>query len=192
MAIPVRMEDQVAVELQLARLEGLLQCIEHEDHVPPALPRLDAGELQNSHQLRSLGPELLRFQLCTASSLGSTARFSGLYGLKTKTSKIRQTWVWPKRPPCAFDDGARAPERPQLRAKFIPGGIAQEHCSQHCGLLLVKLGRSTPLRQGSQCIDPTPIEQPLPRALRTATRSIVAEMESSDQPSPLFGHRLNC
>jgi hypothetical protein len=41
-----------------------------------------------------------RFQLRTASSLRSMARFSGFCGLKPKEPRIRQTCVCPKRTPC--------------------------------------------------------------------------------------------
>lgn len=44
--------------------------------------------------------QVFRFQLRTASSLRSMARFSGFCGLKPSEPKIRQTCVCPKRTPC--------------------------------------------------------------------------------------------
>ena len=43
---------------------------------------------------------MLRFQLRTASSLRSRARFSGFCGLKPSEPRMRQICVWPKRTPC--------------------------------------------------------------------------------------------
>src|ERR1035437_1608029 len=95
--------DMIPIEVKLDNRRLALGCPGTNPRRAFADSRLVDEDDQTTFSLGFfLSPgQVRRFQWCTASSLRSIARFSGVCALKPKAPKIRQICVWPNCTPCS-------------------------------------------------------------------------------------------